>query len=498
FTGLLVVLLSIVIWASNHAYLSITATGTSGDTNYKLVNSGDGTITEFKSKEKSIKRLVAKGSYEIYVQKDTASFITTAKAGSFLETTSVTGTLVSEQDREFVGYNPSPCSYYNSETLYSFECDGALESVSTHTPATNILPTLVEKSGLKSTSAINGVAYTAFGPVIFTDPVYVTEEIVSADYTVGLLSPDMRTLSPRSLNFLAFGEDYEIKAYLNGFIIYSSDLDEIYYFSSLEAYPKKLEVTVPKDSSQQAIGLNVNGSTIIRYYSNNPGGEIEAETEGDAEPAASEIYLMSESSNVRFTTSDLILGASGCFEKKLCALTSEGFLKVYTIGAKSLDFEFQYREVKQLHQINNVPLAVTTQGILSLAGESGKSFYVYTFGGYTYCGLEPAADGTIVCLIDSEQRKTALHLISTRTVSVAYDKQISKLIKSDLINDLSAYKNILFVTPRLNKPGSLESQVEGLYSAQQIQASNDNLSEALRASGISSQDYKVINTLNPF
>lgn len=487
--GTLVLLSGLVFWAYKHSFIEIIASGnTSGTLNYSLLNQKTGKEIAFRSTDTKVKKLVPTGTYEVYVLGDDSSYITTTTTDNFLTTSKVAGTLSKEREREFVGYNPAPCTIYLAGILRSYECSSELNTVNSHVPATLEQPTYTQNAGIDSAAGINGVAYTSFGPVMFTSPVYITDEIFSADYRVGLLNDDLSVGRSIDINYLALGQDYKIKAYLDGFIIYNSELSDLYYYSSLDATPVKLVVGLPDNSNQRTIGLSVNGSSIVRYYSNNLGGEEDTEAAAEDE-VLSEIFVYDGKKNTKFSIPKFILGVSVCGDNKLCILSGDSVLTVYTTKDGGLFKDYIYTGVTEIHQRASETYLINAKGILLLDSGSGTGQYVYRFGNYNYCGLQESISGSIVCLIDSTKKKVALNLIAAQPVINLLDKQIDRLSSDDRIENVSVYKTMLFVTPIVAEPNQ-----KVIYSPAQVKRGKQNLEAAIKSSGLEVKGLTLINT----
>lgn len=478
------------MWLRNHAFIAITvdANGRSSIT-YRFTNLDNGSSQVISTVDTSINRLVSTGDYEIQILHNNSSHIINATVGSFLKKTSVNSRLALEQDRVFVGYNPAPCNTYLANILQSFECGANVSSVTQHIPATQSTPTYTLGIDSINEAPINGIAYTKFGTVVLTGPVFTTEEDLVSDYTVGLLNEKFNLTEQVLLDNLALGKNYTITDYRDGFLIYSTDLSDAYYYSELGVEPEIITFDEPRDPESLPLNLSTNDRFLVSVYSNSLGRDGDEE-EVLSDNTKSQINIFGGGSSKQYYLNGQVLKALPCFER-LCVLFGDGRLDIYKTDEDQLKKTFTLTKVEDIVLIGNQIKAVNATGIITINVDSGNAFYDYNFGKFIYCGINEVNNGFVLCLIGADNNKFALRVDSSSKIKDPIDKNIYQLQKNNQIADVSIYKNFIFLTPALKK-------VNNIYSTEEIERGKDMVKDAVKDSAINITEYTIVNTTAPF
>lgn len=494
-----VILLLFVVFvvASNyvrsHGFIDITVNDSSqAKLKYTLVNKESGSEIKFVSKDGSLKKLVNSGRYEIYVQSETSSYISSVVVKSFLATTTEKGKLVSEDAREFVGYNPNPCTAYLAEKLYSHDCKGNLNTVLTHVPATSNQPTYNIALAGQESIPIVGTAQTKFGRVILAGAVFKSEEELLFDYSVGILGENFSIQNRRFINTLPFYEEFEITAFRDGFLIYSPDLSKAFYYSSLSAEAERIDLPKAKDKTLKPVSLRAQDKSLVLLYSN---ASIGDESSAVNSPK-SEVVVLIDDAIQRYEFEETISSVALC-DMHLC-VASDSVLTIYKLESKKLIAINEMTGVQSMQTIDNKLYFLNQIGLFTMDTKSLKGSFSYSFGDYKYCGIQNEAQGYILCLIDSKQNKVALRILTGVTTNLAVDKRISDLQSQPGIVDVSAYKNIVFVTPDIDPVKSEFDTIQKDYTEKQITHGREVLSKAIKASRLPIDTLTIVNTTAPF
>lgn len=480
-------------WFRTHGFVEIAVnSGAEASLNYTLVNKDNGVETKFISADKTTKKLITNGQYELYVQTETSSYISSVVVKGFLATTNEKADLKSEDAREFVGYNPKPCTAYLAEKLYSHDCKGNLNSVSVHVPASPNQPTYNLALTGQEFIPILGTAQTKLGRVILAGAQFKSEEELLFDYSVGILGDNFSIQNRQFIDSLTFYEDYEITGFRDGFLIYSLDLSKAFYYSSLTAQPEKFDLPRSKDSTLKPVSIRAQEDALVLLYSNVSVGDELA----DIESPKSEVIVLASNVEQRYEFKEIIGSAALC-NTLLCA-TNGSDLTIYKLENKKLIATNKMIGVQSLLTIDNKLYFLNKIGLFTLNTKTMKGSFSYSLGNYTNCGIRDEAQGYILCLIDSKQNKVALKVSVGVPTNQAVDKRISALQSNIGIVDASIYKNILFVTPDIDPNKSEYDTQQVKYTAKQLTHGREVLSKAIKESRLPIDTLTIVNTTAPF
>lgn len=492
--ALLLVIGTVFFWIKNHSFIELTVLGDTSEVltyTFDKINTDDEIVVT--TSEKSVRKLVPNGSYNVFVQSEESSYIVALETKPFLSTVKNSVVLKLEDNREFVGHNPGPCNTMLSDVLYSFECSGNLDSVIKHNPATASQPSYTLRTISENFTPILGVSQTKIGPVLFTEAVFKNEEEMESNYAISLLGGDFVLKDRREITDLYFdGDGYKITAYRDGLLVYRSDLTQGFYYATLGAAAEIIELPKPKKTGHRPVGLRSQNDSLVLIYSNSTiGDEV-----SDEKNPESELIIMTPSSTKRYEFKEFINDAALC-GKKICVL-SNFTVKSFIEKDKSLALESTIEKVDSLEIAADKVFLRTNKGIVDFDFDTNKGSFSYRFGGYTYCGINEVDLGYVICLIDADNNKVALRITSGFPLVQPIDKQVFKLQQQREVTDVSAYKNILFVTPYINLNQSTGDTQQNNLTEQQINEGKQNLSKGLNNSGLAGSSFTVINTTSPF
>lgn len=487
---LLLVLLGGFLWIRSHAFITITVNDNNQDGLIYTLTPENGPVTEVKTVNSTLKRLVKAGHYTVQITSQSSSYITNVKVGGFLTTTQANGRLSAENVREFVGNNPAPCMNYLSDRLYSYECGSTLNKTVTHLPATPTVPTYTLQNDTVNDDAIEGIVSVGVDSIFLSTPFSDGGGI--AYHRLSKLDNSLAQTNITPLTGLDPTKPYKIVNSGAGFLVYSEDLTEALYFSSSEAKPEVITLSKPGKPNQLPIGLSTNGQKIVTSFSDDTGHD-EAAGNASTGGVSSEIFVNDRHSSTMFTVPYKVVSAVPCASNTICVLGGDASLQVYAINGQRLTKAYAMQNVREVNQVANETLVVTDRGLVIMDFTTSSGHYVYTFGNYGYCGLQLSPDNYLVCLTDATHDKLALRVDTHLPTTTAYDKSLYKLRQSSGLTAVSVYKNIVFVTPDIQPRADGQS-----YDASELARGRLLVNAAVTAAGLPTDKFTIVNTTSPF
>lgn len=493
-------LLLVVWWLAGRAYIvvRVTDTPTTATITYTLTNQATGDSITIESTDHEIKQLVPTGEYEVTVNQAATNGFAITKAGRFLQTSEVTIRLEPEKSRTFVGENPSPCMTYVAGTLLSYSCGSTLPSLQAHVPATGTRPTITRTNPLlASDSTIEGTITLGGTTHILLREVF-SGEVYTYQHVLYPLDSDLTFDDGIVLQGLDADAYYTIAPFESGFIAYEDTAQKAFYFASADAEPATLDPGRPAQPDTAPITLQSDrNSFAITYSEEADDGETEntADPHGEHTHGTSWISLYTKEVQQVFSFNKPYTSALPCGKERLCAIANK-ILDVYAINSDAPEIMFSITGVTTvLSGPNETVRVIREQDVLQLNLETQSGTIMYNFGDYTYCGATTISEGLLLCVV-GEGSKSALLISNDDVVRHTIDKQVLELRKSELINSVSAYQNYIHIAPHVSKMRFNAETREFEYDPDEKKRVGEEINKAIRASGIDTDTYEVIN-VNP-
>lgn len=493
--GLVFIVLAAAFLVWRYGFIKVQVSQAVADSKltYSLQRQGEAKTSIISTDSPTLKRLVPKGNYEILVSQNNKSRFALVETGGFFRTQQVALDLVPEHSRKFVGDNPAPCMYY-TDRLYSYECGDLYGQVNAHVPATATTPTYVSRHLLASIEgSLEGIIRTNSGPVGLSHPSDVEGP---GEHIAYLFDKDLRPKETLELEELDNQKTYAIKAYGDGgFIIYSSNLDEVILYDSWNAKAQSLNLKAPEDKSLKAVSLSISGSTILLVYSNFSSGDI---TDADLQNKITKnqiVIYQDQQIKIFELDGDPISSAEPCGQNQICVLRNRA-LSIIDPDYQMAKPLYTVEGVDSIASLGNDLLAVRRGEVLNLDIGSKSGYIDYNLNGMSFCGLQKIDNSRYVLCVVDKDKKAALLIDRTVADQDSLDKKIQQLRKQPAIKDISVYGNYIFITPDLG-PLVYDVSIDGYgYSPSGRQLINDKINREAQRLGIDTKTYKVINTAN--
>jgi hypothetical protein len=477
-----VIIIFIFVWFYRTSYVEVTVTnGTTGFITYSFTDERSGKSTEVKTQSHKLKRQVSKGGYEVEVRQGSTSFLSTVRTKGFLGKVAVTAKVAPENNRTFIGDNPSSCMIFTGSKLASYTCGDLFKNTKIHVPATASSPTFATEP---ADASIPGTVER-----IVNTPTGIFALVRSSAYSLYKLDDNLNVLQVTPLPNLSDDKKYSMMPYKQGFIIYDLSLDRILIYSAADSTPQQITLKKPGGSELEPTFLDFIDNNSLALYTS----ESDFSTTATPRKQLSEIIVnqVGQSSDYKFNR-HYTMGRL-CGVQEICLL-GEKNMDVYKIGGRKPDLQFTIDNVSSIERAGNHLLVVNKTGILEFSPSSQSGHYEYTFGSYSFNGLETNLGGSyLINLANSRSQSVALLVDPGAPNQDSIDKKISQLLTHSEVKNLSVYKNYIFISPNF---GTLSYQPAlGGYgpSPSSLSAVNSKIETDISASGIDTRRYIVTN-----
>ena len=481
-----VILILIALTISHYSIIDVSVQGSSGTIDYSFLNQVGQKPTTSQAGS-HLRKIVPKGNYEILVSQANKSSFAVVKTSGFLRKTPVQLSLSAEKNREFIGNNPQPCTFFDGDSLYSYACGADLSKVVKHEPATSTLPTYTSKLPDTLSASVLGIAKTSNGSVIL-----LRQQGTSVFFSVATLDSGFNIKNPRVLSELDRSVTYNIRPYRDGFVIYDSDFSKVFYYSSVSASPQTLNIAKLDDNSQKPSFLTAVGDKILALYSNNSQGQ-DTDIEATVGKIKNTVVIYSQDQSRKFSIDkQQIIYASTCGQGKLC-LVSDKQLSIYDINSSSPKFLFKVRGVNSTFSSANGLVLVRDNEILRLDVDHQTGFREYSVGDYQLCGTQNDLSGYTLCLINNKDIKVALRIDESIDNKDSIDKKVVEFQKAPEMKSVSIYKNYIYISPNLGQL-KYDSAAKGyVYDSDIKKKVNAAVDQKIKELKIDTNIYHIIN-----
>lgn len=462
FSVLLLVGGYVLFYLYNHSFIEITVNGAAkGDVRYILKQGGSS--SEFTETRQPVRKMVSRGNLEVTALQDYGSAVAVTKTGGFLQTTQVTLDLAKEKDRAFVGDNPKPCMHFD-RLLISWQCEGIISTVAKHLPANNTTPTYASPI-TSSREPINteSLVQTKQGIYLLTKAVSVEGKQhvlypVSSDgdlvFEGNIPTPD-----------LAGDKNYRSIKYRGGWLFYSVDGADFFYYENLSEPPRRIETQKPQNENLKLYDVSVVGNNIVSVYNehfvpetngaawvltNNVRTEETTEDSDEGEkidrpsPQNQTEVLVSSEQSQRYKLNFTAKQVRVCGQTLICALNGDE-LQVLDVSDESPSPLYTIPNVQQIEVVEGQLMVVNDVGVMEWDIESQKGYYYYTFGDYRFCGLL-TKNRPGVC-VEEGGKKSLLAIDAQTNIKTPIDQLMLDIGRLDEVRTVTAYNNYIYVSP---------------------------------------------------
>ena len=486
----LAIVIFVGFWLYGHAFILISASGgKTGDYSYTLTNQATHQTTTFQDSSPSIKKLVRRGRYEVLVQQGSTSYFSIVEVGGFLKTTELKGNVVVEKSRTFVGNNPAFCMSYTGQLLFSYPCQGTFSQLQAHVPATGTQPTYTQinqAAGRDSNDTIEGIITLPTGTFILLHGAS-NNPITGNSHVLYQLQNDLSISGGQLLNDLDPGKNYSLQTFQKGFIVYDDAFSRVWSYDTPASTPVVLKIEAPADKHYSATKLSAWGDSLTLLYSYVSSGTAASSK------VKTEVITYTSSQMHNYFFSDSYSTAEQC-DKQLLCLQDSGKLAVFDISGPQPIELYKLSGVEAEMNTSNGFLVVQPRGVLNFAAGNQQGFLEYSLGSYTFCGMQAAGNGYLVCVANQKGTQSVLYIDQKSNDGDSIDKKVAELVKLPAINSVSPYGKYIYLTPNL---GTLAADSNGnnVPNPAVLRQNNSLISQAINQLGI---DRKVYTVINPF
>lgn len=452
----------------------------------------------FKERPSTVKKLVRSGTYEIKINQGDRGYYQIVNVGGFLQTTKIKAELSQESERVFTGNNPSPCTTYYKQKLYSYVCGGDLNELRLHVPATAKSPTY---------TVVKGASYPDKGRLI---KLFVIDEKLlglvratgTSDYFLYEIDDTLKTKSEKALPTLSAKKDYATTKYLDGVVIYDSELTQAHYLDPASTSLSEVDISQSrnKDFWPRAFSASTSGKIVV-IESNNSNEQLESSndpTEIQMEEAEKQDYSQMINAVRVFNQNKLVssfeikgqkVNDSRFCGKNICILT-EDWLGIYTDNGEQIA---KITNVDDLVKGGDTITFSKGSDVVDFDPDSLIGRISYSLASSTYCGSNENDETYTICLIKNDQ-KFALTIDPSSKVSDLIDRKVFRLIELAEVKNLSINRNYIHIVSNF-VPSYYNPKTDG-YEPDPVKRENIRNIILDRAAelGISSSDYKIVTS----
>lgn len=485
--------LLVVFILFNYSFLSITVTGnTSGEEiTYKIVNQDSEKVTTKQTNDNNITKLVKKGSYQITVTQDSGGGFSVIKTSGFLQKTSSSIALQPERKREFVGYNPEACMSYRA-VLVSYGCTSLVDSLAVHEPARGEQATFTKKNPYKQLGIVEGIIQTNKGPV----GLFFEENINHVkQHFLHLYDNNYKPVSTVTASALNGDDFYRIKSIKDGFVIYNRSFTEVFYYSSFDSKPLKVNVSSPDNDDLEPVAFNVNNQGVFAVlFSSAQSTDKRIKTEDIKNTF---VITNREGSSRKLSFDGHKVGRFVLCEASYICMLNDDVLEVYEFSEDDLSYKFKVINARSVENFNGMTILTTDSSLLRFNAQEKSASIDYNFGDYESCGVAAAHESNYVaCVRQQNGRKAALAMQTGEENTDNIDKKALELSKVPEIDILSVYKQKIIIVPDVGDVVYVEELDMFDYDPVARKEAAAAINQRIRDLDISQENYTIINILD--
>jgi hypothetical protein len=395
--------------------------------------------------------------------------------------------------------------YLISDVLASSPCQGLVEELGFHLPATAAQASFVKKAvGPAATlEALIPLSNDALA-LVSAESESEGEGNVHLLYRVnsgGLFSQS----GIRELGGLDSNKLYGLTPYREGYLATSDDGIERLYYASFDSEPERVVVEKPAETDLSYRLSSTAGDAVTTVYSNDttplaslaaPGGQRahSEELEADSPNSIHSVVVVSEGKATRrVKINGSIIRAELCGTDTLCLLTSAGELLIYGASGNGYGLFYKLTGVLDIGPQADSVWVVKPEGVFALNIDKRQAYMLYSFGEFSYCGSAALTDQVVICVAETSGITRALVIKTNQDVSDAIDQKILELQKLPQIKQVSIYGRFIHVSPELGEL-SYQPSIGGFgYDPDRIKSVSAAIMSEVSRLGIDTTRYTVVN-----
>jgi hypothetical protein len=426
------------------------------------------------------------------------SDISVQPIGRFLNSTEAKPNLKLESGRSFVGDNPNSCTEFIRNVLVSFPCNGPLESMTMHVPATNSTPSytknvkttidqkLLEEVDPLDVGVIEGVINNGSDELLVLTYKLESGKGFHSLYSIKISDNAFSVKFIKPIESLPENVVFKSKINEDKILLYDSRFTAFFSggsFDTLQRFYPNFEQKEGYFVNHVDIGESF---TLISYEE-----ELEKFNEIAEDNQKTIISIVSESLTKEETLLSNIENLQLC-GAYVCALDTKGDLIIYSPDLKKLT---EFSEVLEYTSKGNVIFIAKDTEVLQINQNEMSGFIAMNLGQYKFSGLSINDIGVVVA-INSRDKSHAL-LLSTEVADFP-DKDVWPLLNNsiDYIDTASIYGNRVFISPNLGEREYIPDTGTYDYSPQKKNEVRVKINDYTKQIGLDNSKYNVkINNL---
>lgn len=501
----LVVLLMVLLVASRYGFAEIELDlSTAGNEKYSFVLLEQSTKqqTKVETSSLSVKKLVKKGDYEVWVNGQKESYFSVKKVGGFLRTTKTIAKLEKKNSNKFVGYGPESCADYNEVVAVSWACQGDAGTFAVHKPPVGSQATFKDinpytLSGKPKVIENEADQYLDTEETEETPPDELSGEIEGIfksggknvvllrevshysppQHVIYNLDDQYRPKKKQKINGLDGNKLYTVSEIDGGFVVSNIADQIILRYSSLDSDPVQISISDYLEDGLELRGVKTYKDKVIVSLTDYV---IDVETEA-LKGVKNKYLVVGPESQYTIELNDLpVYQFDMCGDRYLCVV-DDGDLLVYKINDKNEPkYSYKILDVKGVEAVGESIIVAKDNGSIALDVDGKNGYYNYISDKLTSCGiLDKNKDGYIVCVNDQDRRRALLD-INLDDNEGAHMNDVVKYVEDlGYVKIVSSYGDSVIVSLDLGEVVRDEDTGEFGYDKSRVKSLSDQLDQAM-------------------
>jgi hypothetical protein len=313
-----------------------------------------------------------------------------------------------------------------------------------------------------------------------------------------------------SLSKLDIEKAYFIAPYQDGFLAWTGSKNQAILYDSFGASGTVVNTPEqPKKDSFSLGGVVAYGTDVAFVYTDNPDAIRPSLDTAAGEDAHSEEFQEATSAN-KTLVSEVIMSKSGqathnsfrapasgislCAKNRLCALNN-GTLKVFDVSSNKARLAYQLRGIDAVDSNNHRTLLMRGEDVLIFDATTLSGYVSYRFGDYSFCGVQNNISSYTLCIVTSDNRRSAILIDPTQPNTDSIDQKLLELAKEPYVSSVSAYQNRINILPYVGEPVLNETTGHYEYSPDTIKTATDRINALIDKLGINRSAYSITSAI---
>ena len=472
----------VLYWVYSHSVISISVSNASGNVSYYLINNSNGKSIKLVG-GKSAKMTVSRGTYQVVASSGDKNLFSIVNTKSFLRSINISGSLVNEKQRVFVGDSPESCMNVVNQKLVSYTCGDYYGNINIHQPANSSVPTYV----VKPVNA--GASGQTEGIFSYNNSEYAviygsSSEDSPPEHKVFQINPSFGLSGGQLLQGTSSQSIYKASASQGKISLFDTTGSKLLIYDSFSVPPGTVDFGIPAQGMSYG-SSDYNNGRFIAVYSNF-GKDVEQSN------AKSMVDYYSSNKKQVFTVNEGYSKALICGDEDICLINEKG-LDVFSVSGSKLKKIHSIYGVRDVLYQNGKLIVATGYSLVSLSDYSSGAVE-YSYGDYKFESLSKADSGYLSVVRSPKGLRSAL-LVGSVENTDSVDKKVLAIAKIPQVTFVSANGRFIYVN--LDAGGLVYNPAtRGFeHDKAKVEAAKASVSSQLSNIGLDQNLYTVVYTV---